>query len=260
MRVTTDEPGSGLATPDPWGELRALTPARIALGRAGASLPTKAHLDFQLAHARARDAVFDPLDVPMLVEALRQQGIEAFPVRSAAATREQYLQRPDLGRKLDGPSRAQLERKFAGSAPVDAVFVLADGLSARAAQRHGVGLLALLRPELATEGWSLAPVIVAEQGRVALGDEIGALLHASLAVMLIGERPGLSSPDSLGAYLTWNPQPGRTDAHRNCISNIRPEGLTYPSASAKLHYLMKEARRRRRSGIGLKDHAGALEQ
>lgn len=257
--MAADDPGAGLATPDPWRELRAFTPARIALGRAGASLPTQAHLDFQLAHARARDAVHDGLEVHALAEALRQAGIESLAVRSVADGRDQYLKRPDLGRRLEGASRAQLERRFAAAGPVDAVFVLADGLSARAVHRHAVPLIGHLAPRLAA-GWSLAPVVLAEQGRVALGDEIGALLHARLAVMLIGERPGLSSPDSLGAYLTWDPRPGRTDADRNCVSNIRPEGLICASASDKLHYLMNEARRRRLSGLGLKDHTGALEQ
>ena len=259
-RVAADEPGAGLATPDPWRELRALTPARIALGRAGASLPTRAHLDFQLAHARARDAVHDALDITLVAEALQQAGIEPLVVRSAAGLRDRYLQRPDLGRRLDSGSRAGLEQKFAGAGPVDVVFVLGDGLSARAVHRHAAALLARLWPRLAAEGWSLAPVVLAEQARVALGDEIGALLHARLVVVLIGERPGLSAPDSLGAYLTWDPRPGRTDADRNCVSNIRPEGLSYPSASDKLHYLMTEARRRRLSGVGLKDHAGALDQ
>ena len=258
--MAAEDPGAGLALPDPWGELRALTPARIALGRAGASLPTKAHLDFQLAHARARDAVHDALDVSLVAEALRAAGITSLALRSAAGPRDRYLQRPDLGRRLEGESRAGLEQKFAAAGPVDAVFVLADGLSARAVHRHAAALLALLWPRLVAEGWSLAPAVVAEQARVALGDEIGTLLHARLAVMLIGERPGLSSPDSLGAYLTWDPRPGRTDADRNCVSNIRPEGLSYSSASDKLHYLMSEARRRRLSGVGLKDHAGALEQ
>lgn len=259
-RVVADKPAAGLATPDPWRELRALTPARIALGRAGASLPTKAHLDFQLAHARARDAVHDALDTTAVVEALGQAGIESLLVRSAAGARDRYLQRPDLGRRLDPGSRAGLEQKFSGAGPVDAAFVLGDGLSARAVQRHAAALLARLWPRLAAEGWSLAPAVLAEQARVALGDEIGTLLHARLVVVLIGERPGLSSPDSLGAYLTWDPRPGRTDADRNCVSNIRPEGLTYDSASDKLHYLMSQARRRRLSGVGLKDHAGALEQ
>jgi ethanolamine ammonia-lyase small subunit len=235
---------------DPWHPLRALTPARIALGRAGASLPTGAHLDFQLAHARARDAVHDALDVPVLRQALRGVGLDSLAVHSAAADRATYLQRPDLGRRLDPAGRNLLERE---GGEVDAVLVVADGLSSRAAQAHAVPLLATLVPRLVESGWRLAPIIVAEQGRVALGDQIGAALRASLALVLLGERPGLSAPDSLGAYLTWDPRPGRTDAERNCVSNIRPEGLVPALAADKLGYLLLEARRRRVTGIGLKD-------
>ena len=251
-----DNTVGGLASPDPWRQLRALTPARIALGRAGASLPTHAHLDFQLAHARARDAVHDALDVQAVGDALTQAGLQWLAVHSAAGQRDRYLQRPDLGRRLDQASRELLERRFGAAPATDAVFVLADGLSARAVQRHAVALLGHIVPRLLAEEWSLAPVVVAEQGRVALGDEIGLHLRARLVVVLIGERPGLSSPDSLGAYLTWHPRPGRTDADRNCVSNIRPEGLTYERAAGKLCYLMIEARRRRLSGVGLKDEAG----
>jgi ethanolamine ammonia-lyase small subunit len=162
----------------------------------------------------------------------------------------------DLGRRLDPASRDRLGAAAAGSC--DAVFVVADGLSARAAQRHVAPLLTVLVPELLGRGWRLAPVVVAEQARVALGDEIGGLLRADLAVVLLGERPGLTSPDSLGAYLTWEPRPGRTDAERNCVSNIRPEGLDYPAAARTLGYLMEEAKRRRISGVSLKDEAGML--
>lgn len=261
-----DEPKTGLVPPDPWSDLRALTPARIALGRAGSSLPTRAHLDFQLAHARARDAVHDALDIQATGDGLQRAGMEWLAVRSAACPelaegagqRDRYLQRPDLGRRLDQPSRESLERRFASPTPSDAAFVLADGLSARAVHRHAVPLLSLVYPALLHEGWSLAPVVLAEQGRVALGDEIGLLLRARLVVVLIGERPGLSSPDSLGAYLTWHPRPGRTDADRNCISNIRPQGLAYEQAAGRLRYLMNEARRRKLSGVALKDETGAL--
>jgi ethanolamine ammonia-lyase small subunit len=257
MSVESDEPG-GLAAPDPWRQLRALTPARIALGRAGSSLPTAAHLDFQLSHARARDAVHQALDVAVLGEALRQAGFAWLGVHSAAANRLQFLRRPDLGRRLDQDSKALVESVSRAGSTVDAAFVVADGLSARAAQDHAVPVLTGVCPRLLADGWQVAPVVVAEQGRVALGDEIGALLRARLVVILIGERPGLSSPHSLGAYLTWQPRPGRTDADRNCISNIRPEGLAYSSAAAKLQYLMGEARRRRLSGVALKDETGAL--
>jgi ethanolamine ammonia-lyase small subunit len=258
LKVDVDDRQTGLAAPDPWRQLRALTPARIALGRSGASLPTAAHLEFQLAHARARDAVHDVLDVGALGEALRHAGFSWRAVRSAAGQRARYLQRPDLGRRLDPPSRELLQRSSDAERTADAVFVVADGLSAGAAQRHAVPVLAQVAPRLLAQGWHLAPVIVAEQGRVALGDEIGGLLSAHLTVVLIGERPGLSSPDSLGAYLTWQPRLGRTDAERNCISNIRPEGLTYDLAAAKLHFLMSEARRRRLTGVALKDESGAL--
>lgn len=256
--TASEEPAIRLVSPDPWRQLRTLTPARIALGRAGGSLPTQAHLDFQLAHARARDAVHDALDLDAVGAALQDTGIEFLAVKSAAEHRTQYLQRPDLGRRLDSASRDLLERTFPHDSHADAVFVAADGLSARAVHQHAVPLLGQLFPRLLAEGWCLAPVILAEQGRVALGDEVGALMNASMVVVLIGERPGLSSPDSLGAYLTWRPGSGRTDADRNCVSNIRPQGLGYVSAGGKLHYLMSEARRRRLSGVALKDDSGAL--
>jgi ethanolamine ammonia-lyase small subunit len=253
-----DEPEARLAAPDPWHQLRALTPARVALGRAGGSLPTRAHLNFQLDHARARDAVHDALDLDAVAQALRQTGWECLAVRSAAEGRLRYLQRPDLGRRLDSGSRQLIQQSFAPGSSVDAVFVVADGLSARAVHRHAVPLLVEVCPRLLADGWQLAPIVLAEQGRVALGDEIGALAGARMVVILIGERPGLSSPDSLGAYLTWGPRVGRTDADRNCISNIRPEGLSYEAAATRIHYLMNEARRRRLSGVALKDETGAL--
>jgi ethanolamine ammonia-lyase small subunit len=244
------------ATGDPWHPLRALTPARIALGRAGVSVPTAAHLDFQLAHARARDAVHEALDVAALLHDLSAAGIEALAVHSAAESREVYLKRPGLGRRLDDRSRRDLEP--VGGAGSDAVFVVADGLSARAAQRHAVPVLAPVAARLRAAGWTIAPVVVAQQGRVALADEIGALLRAAVAVVLLGERPGLSAPDSLGAYLTWAPRVGRTDAERNCVSNIRPEGLSYDAAADTLLRLMTEARRRRLSGVALKADRGPL--
>lgn len=238
--------------------LRRLTPARVALGRSGASLLTRVHLDFQLDHARARDAVHQRLDVAALGAAFRDADFHWIGVHSAAPDRLTYLKRPDLGRRLDAESRELLQRSSAAQPGADVVFVVADGLSARAAQCHAVPLLREIMPRLTAERWRPAPVVIAEQGRVALGDEIGSLLDARLVVILIGERPGLSSPDSLGAYLTWKPQPGRTDAERNCISNIRPGGLSYGTAAAKLHYLMGEARRRRLSGVTLKEETGAL--
>jgi ethanolamine ammonia-lyase small subunit len=245
-----------LAAPDPWHALRALTPARIALGRAGVSLPTRAHLEFQLAHARARDAVQDRLDVGRLQAALAAAGLKSVAVRSAAPDRAAYLQRPDLGRRLDPEARRELADSATGS--VDAALVVADGLSARAAQHHAAPVLVSLAPRLLDAGWRLAPVVVVQQGRVAIGDEIGATLGARLVLVLLGERPGLSAPDSLGAYLTWDPRPGRTDAERNCVSNIRPEGLVPAHAAEKLAGLMLEAARRRVSGIALKDDGRRL--
>ena len=242
-----------MTDPDPWAALRPRTPARIGLGRSGGSLPTGAHLDFQLAHARARDAVHRALDVPALAAGLERAGLAVATVRSAAFDRRRYLERPDLGRRLDADSRDILQGLAAPAGAPDLVFVVADGLSAQAAQRHAIPVLAALEPTLRGEGWRLGPVVVAEQGRVALGDEIGEALRADLAAVLIGERPGLSSPDSLGIYLTLSPRIGRTDAERNCISNVRPDGLSYALAAQRLRFLLTEARRRILTGVGLKD-------
>jgi ethanolamine ammonia-lyase small subunit len=236
---------------DPWTVLRQHTPARISLGRAGTSLPTAEVLRFAAAHAAARDAVHLPLDVPALLADLRAQGLDALCVASCAATRVDYLARPDRGRQLAPPSREALR----DAAPASLCIVVADGLSAVAAQRHAVpvvvALLAALRADgAADEGVRL---VVATQARVALGDEIGECLGAPLVLVLLGERPGLSSPDSLGAYLTWAPQAGRADSERNCVSNIRPEGLAPVDAAARLAWLVRESRRRRVSGIALKD-------
>jgi ethanolamine ammonia-lyase small subunit len=244
-----------IVTANPWQVLRQFTSARIALGRAGGSLPTAPMLEFQLAHARARDAVHLPFDVGAIEARLAEMGFESLRVHSAVPTRESYLKRPDLGRRLD-PRSSVLLRSYAESvAPAyDAVFVIADGLSALAVQSHAFGVMALAHAALTERGWRLAPVVVAEQSRVALGDEIGDLLHAGQVAILIGERPGLSSADSLGIYLTHAPRVGRTDAERNCISNIRPDGgLNYTQASHKLVYLMTEARRRQLTGVALKD-------
>jgi ethanolamine ammonia-lyase small subunit len=240
--------------PDPWRGLRAFTPARIALGRAGGSVPTGPLLDFQLAHARARDAVQRELDGDALDAALRERAWEVLRLHSAAPDRRAFVQRPDLGRILSDESKVALESR--GPAAHDVVSIIADGLSALAVERHALPLLDALRPRL--DGWRIAPVCVVHQGRVAIGDEIGTLLGADLVVVLIGERPGLSAPDSLGVYLTWQPMPGRTNAERNCISNIRPEGLGYALAAHKLYHLMTAARLRRLTGIDLKEDAPAL--
>lgn len=245
-------PAAGdVLTADAWQTLRRLTAARIALGRAGVSLPTAAHLAFQLDHARARDAVHLPLDRELLHAPLAAAtGVEVLDLHSAAPDRLEYLQRPDLGRRLANASHAVLAAR-APAAGVDVVFVVADGLSARAVHEHAAALLAALRPWLTD--WTLGPLALVGQGRVAIGDEIGAALAARLVVVLIGERPGLSSPDSLGVYLTWAPHPGRSDAERNCISNVRPAGLPYAAAAHRLAHLMNESRRRGLSGVELKD-------
>lgn len=244
------------ATENPWQQLRHLTPARIALGRAGTSLPTAAQLDFQFAHAQARDAVHTPLDVAALGEALGSLGLDCLRLRSAARDRDTYLQRPDLGRRLHADS-AQLLREHAAAQDgrPDLAIVIADGLSALAVQRHSQPFLDRLLEPVRAEGWSLAPVVLVEQGRVAVADEVGELLGARMTVILIGERPGLSSPDSLGLYFTWGPKVGLTDAYRNCISNVRLEGLSYGMAAFRLLYLMREACRRQLSGVELKDEA-----
>ncbi len=247
-------PAADLTVANPWEGLRQLTPARIALGRTGVSLPTQRHLAFQLAHARARDAVHLPLDVALIQRQLAPLNTTPVVVHSAAANRVTYLQRPDWGRRLDDAARQRLQSLGeVSTAPYDVVFVMADGLSARAIHDHAVAFYAAARVKLPTD-WRVGPLVVVEQGRVAIGDEIGALLGATLVVVLIGERPGLSAPDSLGAYLTYEPRVGRTDAERNCLSNIRPpEGLSYAFAAHKLAYLLVEARRRQLSGVDLKD-------
>lgn len=247
------EPGAVIQ--DHWGGLRRVTAARIALGRAGGSLPTAPLLDFQLAHARARDAVHLEFDVDGVQQRLEEQGLHVLRVRSAAQERSIYLQRPDLGRRLDGPSREALREALrgGGESGCDAAFVIADGLSPLAVQLHAAAVLGPVIGALTGEGWRLAPVVLAQQSRVALGDEIGELLGARLVAILLGERPGLSAADSLGIYLTFAPRVGRTDAERNCISNIHAGGLTHGEAAHRLVYLMKEALRLQVSGVALKD-------
>jgi ethanolamine ammonia-lyase small subunit len=241
---------------NPWLELRRLTPARIALGRTGTSMPTRAQLDFQYAHAQARDAVHLPFDHEALCSQLAERGRESILLHSAAVDRNSYLQRPDLGRKLSDHSAQKLrDYASANSGGVDLVIVVADGLSALAVHRHTLPFLARLEEQIIAENWSVAPVVLVEQGRVAVADEIGELLGAKMTVILIGERPGLSSPDSLGLYFTYNPKVGLTDAYRNCISNVRLEGLSYGMAAHRLLYLMREACRRQLSGVNLKDEA-----
>lgn len=243
--MTDDVPAA-----DPWGALRRHTAARIALGRAGDSVPTARLLEFEAAHAQARDAVHTPVDLA----AVRAQlpGIETIEVRSSAPDRTTYLQRPDRGRRLDPECVGLLP-----PGEHDVAFVIADGLSARAVHDHAAAVLRAALERL--DGWRVAPVVLATQGRVALGDEIGERLGAAFVVVLIGERPGLSAADSLGIYLTAGPRIGRRDSERNCISNIHPpHGLGYSDAAEKLAHLLAEARRLGITGVGLKDDVGAL--
>ncbi|AGP45448.1 MULTISPECIES: ethanolamine ammonia-lyase subunit EutC [Serratia] len=236
-----------------WDALRAFTDARIALGRTGASLPTGELLKFGLAHAQARDAVHQPFDSDTLAGALQESGWQTLTVHSQAADRTAYLSRPDLGRRLAADSRSLLLGLPDKAA--DLLLVVADGLSSKAVHRQALPLLQALRPYLDLLGLSVAPVVLAHQSRVALGDDIGECLRAKAVAILIGERPGLSSPDSLGIYLTWGPNTRRRESERNCISNVRPEGLDYPQAAFKLAWLLEQAFQRGLTGIELKDES-----
>lgn len=243
------------AEPDRWAALAALTPARIALGRSGASLPTREVLAFAFDHARARDAVHIPFDAEAVARQLEALGFETLEVASAAADRPTYLRRPDLGRRLSPDSRARLDGRPRSDADVQ--VVIADGLSSTAVHAHAAPLLNALAPLARAQGWRLGPVVLAHQARVALGDEIGERLGARFVVLLVGERPGLSAADSLGAYLTYSPRVGRTDAERNCISNIRPGGLSYQDAALRIAWHVGESLRRGCSGIALKDDSAS---
>ena len=247
-------PDPGLSL-DGWRDLRQHTGARIALNRAGASLPTEEVLAFGLAHAKARDAVHTPLSSDGLARRLAGLGLPSFQTRSRATSRAVYLRRPDLGRQLPAEERAVVAAQASG--PVDVAIVIADGLSAAAVQANAAVVLDDLTPRLRQDGLSLSPVAIVAQGRVAIGDAIGELLQAQIVLMLIGERPGLSSSDSLGAYTTYAPRIGRTDADRNCISNIRPQGLPPQAAATTAHWLVRETLSRKVSGVALKDESGA---
>jgi ethanolamine ammonia-lyase small subunit len=239
---------------DPWAHLRQHTTARIALGRTGVSLPTRELLDFSLAHAQARDAIHLPLDADSLCAELQQQGWPApFLLHSQARDRHEYLLRPDLGRRLDDTSVQRLGSAAAENP--DLVLVLGDGLSAMGIQQHGAALLGAIRRAL-DPALRLGPLVVVRQARVAVADEVGERLGAAAVAMVVGERPGLSSPDSVGIYLTHAPRVGCSDAQRNCISNVRPAGQDLDTAARRLVWLLGESRRLGLSGVGLKDHSG----
>ncbi|MFN3881202.1 MAG: ethanolamine ammonia-lyase subunit EutC [Nitrincola lacisaponensis] len=236
-----------------WQLLRRFTDARIGLGRAGISLPTREQLAFQLDHARARDAVHLPLDEDALQQQLHEDGFEVYRLSSRVRHRQEYLQRPDFGRRLNEASVDYLQHQANQRSAPDTLIVIADGLSSTAVAAHAAPMARRLGAALNREGLRPGPVCLVSQGRVAVGDEVGELLHARSVILLIGERPGLSSPDSLGIYYTYAPKVGLTDAARNCISNIRPQGLSYDDATDKLMFLLMESYRRELSGVKLKD-------
>jgi ethanolamine ammonia-lyase small subunit len=241
----------------PLKALQEFTSARIAIGRVGTSIPLKQSLEFKLAHAHARDAVYSELNINNLTALLKLFGLPVLHLQSRVGYREQYLQRPDMGRRLNEGSIDLLQQYR--HTETDIAVIIADGLSATAVNQNSLGLLQILIPQLTATGFKLAPMSLVEQGRVAIGDDIGYGLNAKLSLVLIGERPGLSSADSLGVYLTYGPKPGLTDETRNCISNIRAGGLSYSKAAKKIFYLINEAFKRKLSGVTLKDNAGLLE-
>ncbi|WP_331350813.1 ethanolamine ammonia-lyase subunit EutC [Cellvibrio sp. UBA7671] len=251
----------GVAAPisvdDPWQDLKQFTQARIALGRTGSSLTTKAVLDFSCAHAMARDAVHLALDVNSLADQLHAQGLKTLQVHSRATDRHSYLLRPDFGRRLDETSVSFLKdysRQHYAEKPIDLLLVVGDGLSSMAVTQQAAKLIAEIQSRIPPH-WTLGPIVIAQQARVALADEVSELLNARMVAMLIGERPGLSSPDSLGVYLTHNAKVGCTDADRNCISNVRSEGLVHAAAAKKLLWLCEAAIRMQCSGVALKDES-----
>lgn len=244
---------------DPWARLKTFTAARIGLGRSGPALPTHEVLKFSLAHAQARDAVTSQLVWGPIEEDLHALGFQTHHAQSSAHSRDVYLRRPDLGRELAHRSRQELSEianrlRDAGK-PATIAVVVADGLSSKAVTQNAAKLMAALSPHIARNAWSVAPLVLADQARVAFGDEVGEIFGAKLVVVLIGERPGLSSPDSLGVYLTFGPKRGRKDADRNCISNVRAGGLSHEEAAFKLAWLMREALRRELTGVNLKDES-----
>lgn len=243
---------------DIWHPLKAFTNARIALGRTGTAIPLKEVLQFKLAFAYAKDAVYSALNVDELIKELNVFNLPIYKLQSRAINREMYLQRPDLGRLLNAKSIELLkENKSENKSNInfDVAIIIADGLSAIAMNKHAFPVVELLINELKRLNYAIAPITIVEQGRVAIGDETGYYLNAQMSVVLIGERPGLTSPDSMGAYLTYNPKQGLTDERRNCVSNIRPEGLIYELAAQKIMYLIQESLRLQLSGVELKDNS-----
>ena len=239
---------------DIWHPLKAFTNARIALGRTGTAIPLREVLAFKLAFAHAKDAVYSVLNVEKLIEKLNAFNLPIYTLQSSAISREMYLQRPDFGRLLNTKS-VDLLKENKSVIKYDVAIIIADGLSATAINKHAFPIVQLLINELNRLNYSIAPIAIVEQGRVAIGDETGYYLNAQMSVVLIGERPGLTSPDSMGAYLTYNPQQGLTDERRNCVSNIRPEGLMYELAAQKILYLIQESLRLKLTGVGLKDNS-----
>ena len=256
-KISVDK--SAIVTANSWASLRRHTDARIGLGRSGISQPTEPQLEFQQAHARARDAVHIPLDVAELERELADAGLLSLRLHSQAHDRATYLQRPDKGRRLDANSAALLKQVQSTQASRDVTLVIADGLSSTAVQRHAATVAAAVDRRLDAEGLSRTPVCIMQQGRVAIGDEVGELLDSRVVILLVGERPGLSSPDSLGIYYTYSPRVGLTDAARNCISNIRPAGISPEDAAERLLWLVKESLTRKLSGVELKDESGDAE-
>lgn len=250
----TDEQTRDIVTADPWADLQQITAARIALGRTGSSLPLAASLSFKLDHARARDAVHASFRMAELATSLRDDGLDCVELESAVADRNEYLTRPDKGRRLSAAARQQLTGT---TSACDVCLAVGDGLSARAIHENAREFVRLAVALLRQAGLSVAPVCLVRNARVAIGDEIGETLGAHVVIMLIGERPGLSSPNSMGVYMTMNPNIGATDERRNCISNVREGGLSIIEGVRKLGYLVEEALKLGMSGVALKDRMAA---